>query len=114
MQATTRSAMEQITKSPEELWQSREGTLVAKLPKPQGPYDGRSAWVHQGDVASAFARINRTIMTNRIVPELRQHARHERAGAKRNRLTSERWRRRFAHEVRMKVKLVQEIRARGA
>lgn len=40
MQATTRSAMEQITKSPEELWQSREGTLVAKLPKPQGPYDG--------------------------------------------------------------------------
>lgn len=61
---------------------------------------GRSAWVSQGDVASAFARLNRIIMTNRVVPELRQHARHERAGAKRNRLASERWRRRFAHEVR--------------
>lgn len=63
-------------------------------------YPGRSAWAGQGDVAFAFSRLHRIIMTNRVVPELRQYARHERAGAKRNRLTSERWRRRFAHEVR--------------
>jgi len=88
--------------------------VVANLPKPQGPYEGRSAYVRNGDVAAALGKMKRIVMSNRVAAELRQYSRHERAGAKRNRLTSERWRRRFAHEVRMKVKLVNQIRARGA
>lgn len=70
-------------------------------------------------------------MNNNVVKELRMAERHEKKGDKRRRLRSERWRRRFAHEVslvlllvrlcyerclqvRKKVQLVNEIRARGS
>lgn len=85
------------------------------------------------DLASAFVRLKRVLDRNHVHRELRLTERHEKKGYKRRRLASERWRRRFAHEVcsepsscvrngcekvmsqvRKKVQLVNEIRARGA
>ncbi|KZT68993.1 hypothetical protein DAEQUDRAFT_727170 [Daedalea quercina L-15889] len=98
----------------EDIWRDRERALTSNMPKPPGPYDGRSAWVHKGDVAQAFSRVAATLKHNAVQRELWFAKRHERRGEKRNRMRSVRHRKRFAHEVRMKVKLVQEIRARGA
>ncbi|KAH9842814.1 uncharacterized protein C8Q71DRAFT_734684 [Rhodofomes roseus] len=114
MQGSAARQHDQPEKSPEEIWQDRETRTVANLPKPHGSKEGRSTYVFNGDVASAFGRLARIVKNNRMFLELRQYERHERRGAKRSRLKSERWRRRFAHEVRMKVKLVNAIRARGA
>ncbi|KAI9509360.1 hypothetical protein F5148DRAFT_978358, partial [Russula earlei] len=75
---------------------------------------GRSIEVRNGDVADALNRLQYALRRNRVLPELRLAARHEKKGYKRRRLNSERWRRRFAHEVRKKVQLVNKIRARGA
>ncbi|KAF8478700.1 hypothetical protein DFH94DRAFT_633120 [Russula ochroleuca] len=75
---------------------------------------GRSVEVKNGNVAEALGRLQYTLQRNRVQLELRLTARHEKKGYKRRRLSSERWRRRFAHEVRKKVQLVNKIRARGA
>ncbi|KAH9997299.1 hypothetical protein BJV77DRAFT_941568 [Russula vinacea] len=75
---------------------------------------GRSVEVKNGNVADALNRLQYTLQRNRVQLELRLTARHEKKGYKRRRLSSERWRRRFAHEVRKKVQLVKNIRARGA
>ncbi|KAH9981312.1 hypothetical protein BGW80DRAFT_1162592 [Lactifluus volemus] len=77
-------------------------------------YVGRSIEVKRGNVADALTRLQYTLQRNRVFSELKFSARHEKKGYKRRRLSSERWRRRFAHEVRKKVQLVNRIRARGA
>src|SRR5258707_12866161 len=60
---------------------------------------GRSVEVRDGNVADALNKLQYTLRRNRVVKELRLTARHEKKGYKRRRLSSERWRRRFAHEV---------------
>lgn len=87
---------------------------MANLKQPNGPYAGRSIEVKNGNVAEALNQLQYTLQRNRVITELRLTARHEKKGYKRRRLSSERWRRRFAHEVRKKVQLVNKIRARGA
>jgi ribosomal protein S21 len=61
---------------------------------------GRSVPVANGDVETAYKRLGRILSMNTVVRELRAGERHEKVGPKRRRLRSERWRRRFAHEVR--------------
>lgn len=139
-----------------EIWASRDNSIVKGLPAPPTPYSGfvftlrincvfffahettfsqgRSVPVINNDLAGAFSRLKRILDRNSVQKELRLTERHEKKGYKRRRLTSERWRRRFAHEVcsdpfssceisvvkrfqpqvRKKVQLVNEIRARGA
>lgn len=60
---------------------------------------GRSVFV-RGDLASAFRRLDHILSRNKVRAQAVQSERHEQKGAKRRRLSSERWRRRFAHEVR--------------
>jgi hypothetical protein len=102
--------------SPDERWSmlSRSRTAISTLPK--GPYagkiildvesticlfmcPGRSVEVKNGNVSEALNKLQYTLRRNRVSPELRLAARHEKKGYKRRRLSSERWRRRFAHEV---------------
>jgi ribosomal protein S21 len=87
--------------------------------------------VRNGNVADALNKLQYSLQRNRVASELKLTARHEKKGYKRGRLSSQRWRRRFAHEVwasfllcdvswinvfqvRKKVQLVNKIRARGA
>jgi len=98
--------------SPEERWSMLSRSRISTPPK--GPYAGRSFEVKDGNVADALNKLQYTLRRNRVSSELRLGARHEKKGYKRRRLSSERWRRRFAHEVRKKVQLVNKIRARGA
>lgn len=55
--------------------------------------------VFNGNVAEAFKKLEQCLSRNRVKPELRLAERHEKKGAKRRRLESERWRIRFADEV---------------
>ncbi|KAI0006012.1 hypothetical protein BJV74DRAFT_13670 [Russula compacta] len=100
--------------SPDERWAMQSRARMASLMPPRGPYAGRSVEVKNGNVADALNKLQYTLQRNRVVSELRLAARHEKKGYKRRRLSSERWRKRFAHEVRKKVQLVNKIRARGA
>ena len=85
----------------------------------------------QGDLQSALVRLKGILTVNAVRASHVRDERHEKKGEKRNRLKSLRWRRRFAHEVRpkrptsvpgvltlaqvrKKVLLVKQIRARGA
>ena len=102
--------------SPDERWYmlSRSRTAISTLPK--GPYagkvvlcveptivsftcPGRSVEVKNGNVAEALNKLQYTLRRNKVSRELGLAARHEKKGYKRRRLSSERWRRRFAHEV---------------
>jgi ribosomal protein S21 len=60
---------------------------------------GRSFEVKHGNVADALNKLQYTLQRNRVFSELKLAARHEKKGYKLRRLSSERWRRRFAHEV---------------
>ncbi|KAH9966646.1 hypothetical protein BC827DRAFT_685897 [Russula dissimulans] len=100
--------------SANERWAMQSRMRTASLRPPKGPYAGRSVEVKNGNVAEALNKLQYTLQRNRVFSELRLTARHEKKGYKRRRLSSERWRRRFAHEVRKKVQLVNKIRARGA
>lgn len=102
------------SQSPEIRWQQNSETDLAKLALPQDAYAGRSVEVRNGNVGEALARLQTILQRNRVQAEIRATSRHEKKGEKRRRLRSQRWRRRFAHEVRKKVQLVNEIRARGA
>jgi len=104
----------QTVKEPEAIWRDREISIVKSLPRPNNAYSGRSVPVVRREVGLALNRLRRIITTNHLIRELRSTERHEKKGEKRRRLRSERWRRRFAHEVRKKVQLVNEIRARGS
>jgi ribosomal protein S21 len=70
---------------------------------------GRSVPVVKGDVESAYRKLSRVLGQNQVVRELRANERHEKVGVKRRRLRSERWRRRFAHEVRIIIPLAFHI-----
>lgn len=60
---------------------------------------GRTVPVKSGNVAEAYQKLHNILQRNRVRPQLRLAARHEKKGVKRRRLSSERWRRQFAHEV---------------
>jgi len=84
---------------------------------PNTPYSGRTESVaaeKQTSLATAWTRINRTMRMNNVKYELRMQEHFEKPGEKRRRLRSERWRRRFAEEVRRKIQLANAIRRRGA
>ena len=103
--------------TPDERWAAQSRSSMANLKPPKGPYagmaiffpfkpqglsyvnPGRSVEVKNGNVAEALNALQNTLWKNRVVTELRLTARHEKKGYKRRRLSSERWRRRFAHEV---------------
>jgi ribosomal protein S21 len=104
--------------SPDERWAMQSRSKMATLTPPKGPYAGKTNFSHSnpttfsytspgrsievkgGNVADALNKLQYTLQRNRVMSELRLGARHEKKGYKRRRLSSERWRRRFAHEVR--------------
>jgi len=107
-----------LPSSPDERWAVQSRFRMASLKPPKGPYagmtfppppsnlkafsyinPGRSIEVKNGNVADALNKLQYTLQRNRVVTELRLTARHEKKGYKRRRLSSQRWRRRFAHEV---------------
>ncbi|EGN92461.1 hypothetical protein SERLA73DRAFT_191115 [Serpula lacrymans var. lacrymans S7.3] len=96
--------------TPEEAWSQR---VTENLPAPADAYTGRRVQVIDGDVGRAYDGLQRRLKRNSVAKELRLTARHEKKGAKRRRLRSERWRKQFANEVRKKVQLVSTIRRRG-
>lgn len=51
-------------------------------------------------MGDAYLRLNQILSRNKVKAQLRRAERHEKKGEKRRRLSSERWRRQFAHEVR--------------
>ena len=103
--------------SPDASWATQSRSRMPHLRPPKGPYagniilsfqlhdfliyqyPGRSIEVKNGNVADALNKLQYTLQRNRVASELRLTARHEKKGYKRRRLSSERWRRRFAHEV---------------
>jgi Ribosomal protein S21 len=102
--------------TPEERWALLSHTRNTNPPPLKGPYAGRTiisfeplifSWmcvgrsfeVKHGNVADALNKLRDTLNRNRVYSELKISARHEKKGYKRRRLSSERWRRRFAHEV---------------
>ncbi|KAK7693570.1 hypothetical protein QCA50_003139 [Cerrena zonata] len=108
-------------KSSSELANSPEKTHMKKAAsdapfrRPPGPYAGRSVPVNnEKSFTGAYMELQQILRRNLVSYELRLAERHEKKGYKRRRLASDRHRRRFAHEVRKKVQLVNEIRARGA
>lgn len=107
-----------VSQRTEEIWAERETKVVATLPLPPGPYTGmgpiadcrtksyfvcstgRSVSVPSNDgFLAAYGKLNRILSENRVRAELMRARRHEKTGVKRRRLRSERWRRKFAHEV---------------
>ncbi|KAG6897800.1 hypothetical protein C0992_010876 [Termitomyces sp. T32_za158] len=103
-------------KTPAEIWKERsdESQVRRGDQTPASTYSGRSVFVKNGNVGDAYSRLQTILYRNRVQIQLRQTERHEKKGVKRRRLCSERWRKRFAHEVRKKVQLVAKIRNRGA
>jgi len=79
-------------------------------------YTGRTVDVKQGSgpegLNQAWNKLNNILRENNVRQELRLTIRHEQKGEKRRRLRRERWRRKFADEVRKKVSLVMRIKFR--
>ncbi|KAF8228189.1 hypothetical protein L208DRAFT_1424513 [Tricholoma matsutake] len=100
----------------DELWEAKTSEAKRDLLQypPANPYSGRTVNVFGGNVADAYQKLQSILQRNKVRYQLRLTERHEKKGAKRRRLSSERWRRQFAHEVRKKVQLVTKIRNRGA
>jgi ribosomal protein S21 len=63
-------------------------------------YIGRTAFVVNGAVDAGYKRLNLILQRNGVRRELKRAERHEKKGVKRRRLSSQRWRTKFAHEVR--------------
>ncbi|KAF8077971.1 hypothetical protein FPV67DRAFT_1443495 [Lyophyllum atratum] len=110
------ATIQQTSRTPEEIWQekSKQAKWALEQEPPANAYSGRSVKVQGGNVADAYARLHSILQRNKVRAQLRRAERHEKKGEKRRRLSSERWRRQFAHEVRKKVQLVTKIRNRGA
>ncbi len=107
----------ELPNSPDERWAMQSRSRIAGLKQPKGPYAGmaifspsnlmffsyislgRSIEVKNGNVADALNKLQYTLQRNKVVTELRLTERHEKKGYKRRRLSSKRWRKRFAHEV---------------
>ncbi|KAI6109173.1 hypothetical protein EDD16DRAFT_1615895 [Pisolithus croceorrhizus] len=96
--------------TPAETWAQRSALL--DLPPPADAYAGRRIPVNM-DLRSAFLKLSRRLQKNSVFREWKLAIRHEKRGIKRSRLRSERWRKRFADEVRKKVQLVSTIRRRA-
>ncbi|KAI0404652.1 hypothetical protein F4802DRAFT_566908 [Xylaria palmicola] len=78
------------------------------------PRTGRTVHVRGNvDVAKSFKAIGAQVFQNRVRTELRLQKFHERPGKKRKRLTSERWRRRFAKGFKATLSRVRELTAQG-
>ncbi|KAG1731903.1 hypothetical protein EDB19DRAFT_1310455 [Suillus lakei] len=107
---TAGTAQTRHAPTPDELWAERSRS--ATFNPPADPYTGRRVFV-TGDLGEAFRRLQTRLRRNRVVQEVSRQRRHEKKGVKRRRLSSERWRRVFANEVRKKVQLVSTIRRRG-
>ncbi|KAI6167042.1 hypothetical protein EDD17DRAFT_1542587 [Pisolithus thermaeus] len=90
--------------TPAETWAQRSALL--DLPPPADAYAGRRIPVNM-DLRSAFLKLSRRLQKNSVFREWKL------ASIKRSRLRSERWRKRFADEVRKKVQLVSTIRRRA-
>lgn len=63
---------------------------------------GRSVQVRDGNVGAAYRKLGGILTQNHVWEELRRTERHEKKGAKRRRLRSERWRTRFKEEVSLR------------
>ncbi|KIK38666.1 hypothetical protein CY34DRAFT_42493, partial [Suillus luteus UH-Slu-Lm8-n1] len=98
--------------TPDERWAERSRGLT--LPPPADPYTGLRIYVAENQLGEGFRRLQTRLRRNRLIQEVSRQRRHEKKGVKRRRLSSERWRRMFANEVRKKVQLVSTIRRRGA
>ncbi|GLB34979.1 putative ribosomal protein S21 [Lyophyllum shimeji] len=101
---TVVATVKRTPRTPEEIWQekSTKAKWNLKDDPPANAYSGRSVKVHGGNVAEAYARLHSILQRNKVRAQLRRAERHEKKGEKRRRLRSERWRRQFAHEVRLK------------
>ncbi|KAG6850231.1 hypothetical protein H0H93_016078 [Arthromyces matolae] len=87
--------------SADEKWKriSQESLFALKaLNFPATTYAGRSVQVKNGNVAKSYDQLQTILQRNKVQAQLRRTERHEKKGVKRRRLSSERWRRRFAHE----------------
>lgn len=98
--------------TPDAIWAERSQNLA--LQPPADPYTGRRISVGVDQLGEGFRRLQTRLRRNRLIQEVSRQRRHEKKGVKRRRLSSERWRRMFANEVRKKVQLVSTIRRRGA
>ncbi|KAF8959063.1 hypothetical protein BDZ97DRAFT_1616033, partial [Flammula alnicola] len=99
----------------EERWTNRSKKALedAIAHPPADAYAGRSVR-NTGNLAVAFKTLGEILTRNKVRQQIRMSERHEKKGAKRRRLQSERWRKQFSNEVRKKVQLVIKIRNRGA
>jgi len=101
-----------------ELWLRRHERGRNSILSPHNAYTGRSIAVKSSSdddgVAEAWSKLTSRLKRNNVYADFKRNERHEKKGVKRRRLESERWRRRFAHEVRKKIELVNAIRRRGA
>ncbi|KAJ6630777.1 hypothetical protein B0H10DRAFT_1938928 [Mycena sp. CBHHK59/15] len=108
--------------TPEERWrnQSRERVPQLRQYPPADAYSGlivanrRSVKFKAGDFAEGSRDLDRILARNRVRYTLRATERHEKKGVKRRRISSEQWRKHFAHQVRKNVQLVNKIRRKGA
>ncbi|KAF9532956.1 hypothetical protein CPB83DRAFT_846669 [Crepidotus variabilis] len=103
--------------TPEARWkeQSQKFMQLAGNQPPAHAYSGRTVEIKtNGDLATAYRQLDGILARNKVRWTLKMTERHEKPGVKRRRLSSERWRKRFANEVRKKVQLVMKIRDRGA
>ncbi|KAF9451050.1 hypothetical protein P691DRAFT_757636 [Macrolepiota fuliginosa MF-IS2] len=103
------------TRSRQDIWHqnsSRARTDMSNHPM-LNPYSGRTIPVRR-EVGESLRALDGVLSRNKVKLQLRMTERHEKKGAKRRRLASERWRNQFANEVRKKVQLVMKMRDRGA
>ncbi|KAF8798003.1 hypothetical protein BYT27DRAFT_7123647 [Phlegmacium glaucopus] len=101
--------------SSEVVWGDRSKRAMEEMTRspPANAYSGRTV-NNPRDLGDTFRHLDGILARNRVRQQLRLTERHEKKGAKRRRLSSERWRKQFANEVRKKVELVVKIRKRGA
>ncbi|KAG6993896.1 hypothetical protein G7Y79_00049g084560 [Physcia stellaris] len=77
------------------------------------PSLGRTVNVTTAGVARALQVLAREVRDNNVRADQKRQRFHERAGLKRKRLKSERWRKRFQIAFRATVQKVQEMRRKG-
>jgi len=98
-------------RNPEEIWQERSNKLEPN--PPLNNYAGRSVLVRTDNISGALKSLSRRLKANNVYQTWKYQMRHEKKGVKRRRLKSQRWRRRFADEIRKKIALVRSIQRRG-
>lgn len=105
--------------TPDQKWESRSRRALedALTDPPDDAYAGTSLYLvlfhgflkysapgrsvrNTGNLAATFRTLQDILTRNKVQQTLRMTQRHEKKGAKRRRLQSERWRKQFANEVR--------------